>query len=223
MNLTSDQKLKIQKILSIFETGKPEGDYSNVTMLKGDTGGLTYGLHQVTLNGGNLYLLVRAYLEEPMAEVKALQSYLKPLKDKNQKLNRDKALHVLLRQAGEDPVMRAVQDEFFEKEYWQPAERWANKNGFTLPLAMATIYDSFIHSGQVAMYLRNRFKEVPPAAGGNEKAWIQAYVKARDNWLRHHQNELLHKTVYRTEAFQKLIDQGKWNLESPFKVRSFTL
>lgn len=223
MELTKDQKEKIRQIISVFEVGRPQSDYSKVTVMKGDTGGLTFGAHQTTLNSGNLYELILAYLSRADAQYTELKNWLKPLKDKNQKLNRNKALHEVLRKSGADPVMQAVQDAFFDKVYWQPAEKWARKNGFQLPLSMAVVYDSFIHSGQVAMYLRNRFKEPVPTNGGNEKRWIKEYVSARDNWLRHHQNQLLHKTVYRTEAFQKMIEEGKWNLESPLRVRSFVL
>lgn len=223
MNLTPDQKEKIFSIVGIFETDSVHGDYGNVTSSKGDPGGLTYGAWQTTINSGNLYSLIRQYAEEPLAQYKELQNWLTPLRDRNQKLNRDKALHEILRKAGNDPVMHKVQDDFFDRVYWQPAFRFANKNGFTLPLSMGVIFDSFIHSGQVAMYLRNRFPDKVPANGGNEKAWVRAYVRARASWLRHHSITILHKTVYRMEAFQELMEKENWQLESPFKVRSFTL
>jgi hypothetical protein len=48
-----------------------------------------------------------------------------------------------------------------------------------LPLSMLVVYDSFIHSGSVPMFLRKRFIERPPANGGDEKKWIGSYVEVR--------------------------------------------
>ena len=69
--------------------------------------------------------------------------------------------------------MQRIQDDFFDKRYFQPAMQWADTNEFTLPLSALVIYDSFIHSGSILDFLRKRFPEVPPAKGGNEKTWIQ--------------------------------------------------
>ena len=61
-----------------------------------------------------------------------------PLVDDNQ-------FKQLLRDAGKnDPVMHRVQDEFFDKRYFEPAMTWADSNGFTLALSALVIYDSFI-------------------------------------------------------------------------------
>ena len=61
--LTSLQKKTVQAIVNIFETGRPYGDYGAVTVLKGDTGHLTYGRSQTTLGSGNLALLIHAYCD----------------------------------------------------------------------------------------------------------------------------------------------------------------
>jgi chitosanase len=54
--LTELQKKTAKAIVNIFETGRPLGDYSKVTLLQGDTGHLTYGRSQTTLASDNLYL-----------------------------------------------------------------------------------------------------------------------------------------------------------------------
>ena len=61
--LTDLQKGAVQAIVNIFETGAPLGDYASVTLLKGDTGHLTYGRSQTTLASGNLYLLIKDYVD----------------------------------------------------------------------------------------------------------------------------------------------------------------
>jgi chitosanase len=48
-------------------------------------------------------------------------------------------------------------------------------------------------------------------------------VDARRAWLAGHANPLLHKTVYRMDAFRALIATGKWGLELPLTVRDVVL
>ncbi len=89
---------------------------------------------------------------------------------------------------------------------------WADKNGLTLALSALVIYDSFVHSGSILGFLRNRFSAVPPAQGGDEKTWIAHYVNARQTWLSSHSNPVLRPTVYRTQCFVREIDRNNWDL-----------
>ena len=119
----------------------------------------------------------------------------------------------LLKDAGKnDPIMRKAQDDFFDKRYFQPAMKWADNNGFTLPLSALVIYDSFIHSGSVPDFLRKHFTAKTPKNGGDEKTWISQYVDARQNWLATASNPVLHTTVYRTKCFKGEIAKGDWDL-----------
>jgi hypothetical protein len=56
-----------------------------------------------------------------------------------------------------------------------------------------------------------------------EKAWTTSYVRTRRDWLANSSNALLRKTVYRMDAFQKLIEAGNWNLEPPIVVRGVSV
>ena len=56
------------------------------------------------------------------------------------------------------------------------------------------------------------FAESPPASGGNEKAWIKAYVDARYNWLASHSRPGVQKSVYRTQCFKNEILRNNWDL-----------
>ncbi len=119
----------------------------------------------------------------------------------------------LLRKAGrEDPSMRKTQDSFFDRVYYRPAMKWADTQGFSLPLSALVIYDSFIHSGSIIWVIRNRFPESPPSAGGNEKAWTKAYVNARHKWLGSHHRPPVRNTIYRTQCFKNEIQRGNWDL-----------
>ena len=214
MNLTAQQKRICEQVINVFETGSIQGDYSAISIFDDGpnrTRQITYGRSQTT-EYGHLEDLVRMYVDANGAFSGRLRPFVAkigeiPLVDNSQ-------FKQLLRDAGRtDPKMREVQDDFFDKKYFQPAIAWATANGFALPLAALVIYDSFVHSGGILWFLRKRFRESPPADGGNEKAWVNQYVVTRQNWLATHSNTDLQATVYRTGCFIREIDRDNWFLD----------
>src|SRR5215472_14153696 len=116
VNMDDLQKRTAQAIVNIFETGRPLGDYGQVTLLAGDTGQLTYGRAQTTLASGNLYLLIKAYCSDANAQFGAeLRQYLDALQRCDPALNQNAELRTLLREAGGDLVMQSCQDAFFDR------------------------------------------------------------------------------------------------------------
>jgi chitosanase len=69
-----------------------------------------------------------------------------------------------------------------------------------------------IHSGSILWVIRNKFPETTPSAGGNEKKWIEQYVKARQQWLATHPRPAVRSTTYRTKCFQREIQRANWDL-----------
>jgi chitosanase len=219
MIITALQKAAALAIVNIFETGSVRGDYADVTLIPGDTGQLTYGRTQTTLASGNLYLLVKDYTDRSDgAYCEALKPYLGRLEDCDPSLNHDAAFRGLLADAGEDPVMRDAQDDFFDRVYWQPALHSADAIGAKLPLSAAIVYDSTVHGSwaQVRDLTRERYGEL---ARIGEKTWMSRYVDVRRNWLAASANAILHKTLYRMDAFADIIRSGNWSLRLPFSVR----
>ena len=220
MNLTALQKRICEQVVNVFETGSIEGDYSNISIYSdgpNDIRQITYGRSQTT-EYGNLHELVDRYASSNGLYSDQLRPYvtkigIKPLVD-------DKIFKQLLRDAGKkDSVMRRVQDEFFDKVYFQRAMAWADDNGFTRALSALVIYDSWIHSGGILDFLRRRFPAVPPARGGKEEDWIKEYVETRQKWLATAPNKALHATVYRTRCLLTEIGRGNWDLSQlPIKA-----
>lgn len=100
------QKKTAHAIVNVFETSLPQGDYSKVTLLRNDSGHLTYGRSQTTLASGNLFLLIKAYCDAPDAEFdEELSAYLGRLEDIDLSLDRDMTLRSVLREAGGDAVI----------------------------------------------------------------------------------------------------------------------
>lgn len=212
-----------QAIVNIFETGRALGDYGRVTLIKGDTGHLTYGRSQTTLASGNLYLLIRAYCEEPESMYgTALTQYLDRLAGKDFSLDADMPFRALLRDAGDDPCMHGVQNRFFDRIYWTPAINDASHTGIFSALGTAVVYDSRIHgSWKLVRDMTTRSQGTLSALG--EQKWINCYVSERRNWLTRHPNPALHPTAYRMDAFLQLIQGRKWELALPITVRGIRI
>ena len=212
MKLTSGQRLICERIINVFETGTIKGKYGAISIYNDgphDVRQITYGRSQTT-EYGNLRLLVDMYSKAGGIYSSDLKPYVKLIG--NVPLVDNHAFKDLLRRAGnEDPLMQAAQDKFFDQVYFQPALKWAEANGFTLPMSMLVIYDSHIHSGGILGFLRSRFPELTPAKGGDEKAWILQYVDVRHKWLSTHPKAVLRASSYRTKDLLREIKRGNWS------------
>jgi chitosanase len=217
MNYTPTQKKKILSIVNIFETGKISGDYGNISIFHDGPNKIkqvTYGRSQTT-EFGNLADLIKRYVDNKGQYASQLSPYLTKIGHLNQPLSDDNNFIQLLKQAGKDPIMQSTQDSFFDAHYFNPAVKWASDNGFTLPLSLLVIYDSYIHSGSIPKFLRDDFSEKVPVNGGDEKKWIIAYVEDRKHWLSTASNPILHNTVYRMETILDEISHNNWDLSQP--------
>jgi len=217
--LSDLQRRTAQAIVNIFETGGARGEYGRVTLLPGDPGHLTYGRSQTTLASGNLHLLLRSYCDAPGARfADELVRYLRRLADRDLALDGDLRLRGVLSAAGDDPVMRRVQDDFFDRVYWVPACIHAEKLGLRTALGGAVVYDGIVHGAFVPMRDRTRERHGTVAELG-EADWVARYVAERRAWLAGHAKPILRKTVYRMDAFRDLMDEKRWDLALPLLVR----
>jgi chitosanase len=220
---TDAQKATAQAIVNIFETGRVLGDYGNVTLLKGDSGHLTYGRSQTTIATGNLFLLVNAYVAAPEAHYAGrLKPFLSRLQSIDLSLDHDEEFKNLLRQAGGDLVMHEVQDAFFDRIYWNPAMTYAGRAGISTALGCCTVYDSVVHGSWRLMRDRTNQQCGVPASLG-EKEWIANYIAVRRQWLGGNPNSLLQKTVYRMNELGRLVADQRWDLNLPLVVRGITI
>jgi chitosanase len=215
MFLIAQQKRLIERIVNVFETGTPEGDYAAIAIFEDgphDIRQITYGRAQTT-EYGNLRELIRMYAGAGGRFSGDLAPFV-DLIGAEALTDREDFIGLLKRAGREDPVMRQIQDEFFDRRYFAPALRWADDHEFALKLSMLVIYDSFIHSGSIPSVIRQKFPEVPPNMGGDERAWTAAYVTARHAWLANHSRPIVRRTIYRTECFTREIGRGNWDLSA---------
>ena len=228
MAVTPEQKRVIDSVLSIFETGRvpTPASYATCTILS-DGAGVSYGKHQSTDRAGSLDKIVDLYIQRGGKYANDLKQFVSRLAvNETAKLAPGNPpvwavqLIGVLKSAGADPVMQACQDEVFDSCYWMPAVGQATTLGLQTALGHLVIYDTCIHSGPGGVaVIRGRFPEMPPAKGGGEEAWVQAYVSARHSWLAGNSNPLVQRTVYRMDALNELIKAGNWDLHVPVTVR----
>jgi chitosanase len=220
--LTELQKKTSQAIVNVFETGRLRGDYGSVVVARNDAGHLTYGRSQTTLASGNLFLLIEDYCQAPgAARAAALAPYLTRLKARDLALDGDAALRAALRAAGGDPVMRRVQDSFFDRVYWQPALARSSSLGLTTALGATVVYDGTIHGSFARLRDRTSARHGTPADIG-EPAWLARYIAERRAWLAGFDpaTSLLPKAVYRMDELKKLHDAQHWGLPLPLRIRN---
>ena len=233
MNYTPDQKRAIDSVLSVFETGKvpTPASYSTCTILA-DGAGISYGKHQCTDRAGSLDAVVKAYILGGGRYAADLRSFV-PYLESNFSTKEPpggpwspqvRGLVDVLVDAGSDPVMQQAQDAVFDRDYFTPAVNHAVAIGLTQALSLLVVYDTCIHSGPRGVdTIRVRFPEKSPAAGGDERAWVSAYLNARRAWLAGNSNPVVQKTVYRIDALADLVRSDNWTLAMPFTVRKVTV
>lgn len=230
MPITSAQKNKILQIVNVFETGTTVGDYAAISLYKDGPNGadgkpirqITYGRSQTT-EFGNLKALLQMYINNNGAYAAAMSPYLSKIGKKPSLCTNQEFLQLLKDAGRHDVQMQKTQDSFFDQLYYQPAYNWFSGMKFTTALSLLVIYDSFIHSGTVPSWLRERFPEPVPKNGGNEQTWITQYVNARHNWLANHQRTILRGTVYRTRCFKNCITSNNWNLDKPVNANGVVI
>lgn len=223
--LTATQKATALAIVNLFETSSVRGDYGAVTVIEGDSGHLTFGRSQTTLASGGgpglLTTLLAEYCAAPGARyAHLLQPYVQRCGLPDLALDHEQRFHNLLRASADDVVMRDVQDQFFDVRYWEKALVAAASHGLSSPLAVATVYDSLVHGSwaHVRGLADGNAGGTPDQVG--QESWLPVYVQTRRHWLATHPTKpVLHSTVYRMDALQRLIDFELWDLPLPIVVR----
>ena len=114
--------------------------------------------------------------------------------------------------------MQAMQDQFFNENFFVPACHAAEVAGVQTPLGQALVYDSHIQGGWGIIK-----PKVPSLqAAGGESSWVEKYIAARKSWLLTCKSPLP-ATVYRMDTFRSLSTSGNWDLKLPLEVHGLTL
>jgi chitosanase len=220
--LTQLQRRTVAAIVNVFETSSVVGHYSAVTFSASDAGHVSYGRAQASLASGNLGKLLQQYVGVAAAPFeRALGPYVQAAIARDNKLDRDGYFQNLLRAAADDKAMRDTQDAFFDQNFLEKAVRAAEEAGLTTALGAALAYDAFIQGGWERVCNRTD-SAVGPIAKAGEPEWIRGYIAQRRAWLIS-LDSLASQTVYRMDAFQRLVELDQWDLALPLVVRTLEI
>jgi chitosanase len=210
--LTATQRTCLE-IVEIFEGGRPD-NYGALVAIPGDTGGLSGGLLQATMNSGNLGKLLRLYRTYGGTTITEDEVLQVERKDPSQ--NNDPIFRKMFKAAASEQPMRDAQDTYFYGMFLAPAERTCQDRGWTEPLVIALVLDGFVHGS---------FKKINSMVPStlNQWEWARTYIQLRKRWLAEHANPVLNKCIYRMETFEALVAANNWQLSKPFLVHGYNL
>jgi len=226
-------------ITGIYEGGKP--DYCALSDSPTDLGKLSYGKHQASETSGNLKRMLNQYSNStdpaPDPDIKsALDAQLSNFNAAGNSYTgtpeQRAEFKKLLKKACKDPAMQKAQDDFFQKQFWDPAMDKADQYGVTSNLGKAMYYDMQIQGpGLIDGFSKRALKKWsqengvnPPATacapqdpnGPDEKDFLYLVDEQRRTTMQNSSNPDYQKTTYRPDGFDRLLDDDNMDLSKDF-------
>lgn len=203
----------MRRVINAFENGKTEVDHhSQYVYRDGKNNSLQLTVGFGLTSNGTLKTFIVNYSKAKGKYSEQFKQYI-PLITKESIVNNTAFRDLLNKAAKEDPIYRAEMDNMYYRHYFEPALKFFNQEGFTLPLSLMVILDSTVHSGNVLVSLRASFSEKTPKNGGREKVWLRSYCQARFEWLANHSKKILNGTSVRPKTYLREMDKGNWNMD----------
>jgi chitosanase len=117
---------------------------------------------------------------------------------------------------GAEPEVIQAQKKIWQKLYWEPSLDIARAYGLSSPLALAIIYDSTINHGADGTRDLITKAQLSSIMGNlqTEKGFLAAFLKVRET----HIQATWPEGVDRVKMFERLIDAGKWDLNTPLAI-----
>jgi chitosanase len=230
-SLTGLQKHRAEQLINLFENGSTDSRYDYVEALH-DGRGITAGKVGFTTATGDLLVVATEYTRRKPEN--SLVKFLPRLRElAEQESDSTEGLNGFTKAwetAARDAVFRSVQDDITDRVYYQPAIRHVRTLGLQTALAQAAIYDTIIQHGDgedpdslsAIVERTNQAARGTPAAGVEEKIWLENFLKLRREDLAHAYNEDTRaewsKSVGRCDVFSMLAQQGNYNLSGVILV-----
>jgi chitosanase len=208
----------INKILFIFEAGKGPDDYGKVTICDDGPMGdmqIKYGIIQEP-EYRNMKRIIEMYVGNNGKYAKELVDFINKIGIEG--MHKNQVFISSLKSAGNDEIMKEVQNKFFEEFYVTPALIWADDNKFKMPLSLLIIINSFIQLNWMPPYIINEMKIRTPYYGGDEKEFIKDYMDKRQIHAIHSPSKTINKWHPITQILRNQISEQNWYLEKKFKV-----
>ena len=205
--LTLQQEETVRKLLIRREgTG-----YDYIEDLDPD---VLYGIGAWGIRNGKLFKLLGAYTQRPNAQY---ASQVKSLIASGMVVKTPDLISTL-RMASTDPVMRQTQDDQFRTDVIEPGVSMVRDLGIHLPLSIAIICDTALHSGwgnakKIADNASGKSGS-SPVNGGDEKRWTLNFLDARSDFYKALGSYPSFGKAWeaRLEVFRQIARKGDWML-----------
>jgi len=246
-SLTPRQKTTIEQLTSVFENSTTDFRYDYIEDID-DGAGITCG--RVGFTVGELLIITERYAAAKGPET-PLAGYIPCLKKMGADISKDysclfpsvpkeqlaapgfKLEGGLISkadfgqawvQAGSDPVMKKIQDDYVDETYFKPAVKEAARLGLRTPLGLAFVYDAMIQmdtdplfaaiqGGFAAMH----FGRVTPRGETEEAEWLRLYLAERKKELS--VTPAGAATTPRVDALGQILDDMNLYLTLPIEFR----
>ncbi|MEV0724221.1 chitosanase [Micromonospora purpureochromogenes] len=182
----------------------------------GDGRGYTAGIIGFCSGTGDMFELVEAYTRTKPGNV--LAGYLPALRAVNgtdSHAGLDPYFPRDWRTAAADPVFRAAQEAERDRVYFNPSVRDGKADGVRA-LGQFAYYDAAVMHGYEGMRgIRSSAltRAKPPAQGGDERTWLNAFLDERVAEMR---KEAAHSDTSRVDTAQRVfLNNGNFNLNTP--------
>lgn len=127
--------------------------------------------------------------------------------------------------AANDPVFRRAQDSLLDRMYFEPAVNQAKKDGLGA-LGQFIYYDAIVMHGPGSdgssfggIRSAALAKAKPPAQGGDEKTYLNAFLNVRVHVMR---EEAAHDDVSRVSTEQRVfVREGNFDLHTPLRWKVY--
>ncbi|MEU5168367.1 chitosanase [Streptomyces mutomycini] len=188
----------------------------------GDGRGYTAGIIGFCSGTGDLLKVVERYAaKRPGSTLEGFLPALRAVNGSDSHEGLGDAFTGAWAKAAADPVFRAAQDAERDGSYFDPAVERAEADGLSA-LGQFIYYDAYVMHGYADAEGTVGFRTIrtqalaeadPPSRGGDEEAYLNAFLDARVAAIR---KEPSHSDTSRVESAQRIfVRQGKLQLETP--------
>jgi len=229
--LTPEQKLRADRLISIFENSTMTLQYGYIEDIK-DGRGYTAGRVGFCSATGDLLMVVERYTQDRPSNI--LAKYLPRLHELASHADPSTAgiegLKADWPKAAQDPAMRAAQDFVADRLYYRPALQMAAKLGLRSPLARVALYEAGIQhgygddpDGMAAMAHRaTTAAGGTPASGISESAWLLHFLEIRKSVLAHASNPDTQagwaESQERADVMLRIFKSGNMDFNGPIPI-----
>ena len=208
---------RIQAIENALIFKRTTRDYGNLLIRPG-----ILAVSTLNFRGEELQKILSQYCDSPKSRyASSLRPYIDRAAGADMSLANDESFKRALVDAGNDIVMQSIQDDEFDKTYWQPVRAISETLGIKLPLGLAALYDTRVRLGTGIDPIVEKVSEKlggSPSSGIDEKKWVLELVEARRAYFQEidaGQPQRLDFEMNRIAFFDSMIGTGNWLLKPP--------